>query len=328
MERSYKFRIYPTEAQQEQIEKTFGCCRFVYNHYLTERIRAYSENGTQVSRFEQDRNLPALKKEAPWLGEVDARALQSVLQDLDRAYQDYFGRRKKGVEAGFPKYKSKRERRKSYRTKGTTLKLLAGKVQLPKLDYVECEVSQGIEGRIIAATVSRVASGKYYVSLRCTDVGEKAMAKTARSVEIEVGEHGYIVTSDGKRYENHGGLAKTQKRINRAQRELARKASGGENREKARIRLAELYEKLTNQRNDTLRKLTTEIVRNYDAIRVKNQRARDVVKNCGNVNHVEIITWYEFVRQLEYKCRWYGKELVKTEAEGQKVKQSKPAKAE
>jgi len=191
---------------------------------------------------------------------------------------------------------------------------------LPKLGCVECDISQEIKGRLIAATVSRSASGEYYVSLCCTDVEEKELPKTNCSVTIGVGEHGYIETSEGKRYANHKNLQKTQKQIKKAQKELSRKTRGSQNRERARVRVAELYEKLANQRKDALQKMTTELVRNYDEITVKKQSSGDVASSRGDVSRVEIVTWYEFVRQLEYKCRWYGKTIIKDgEANGAEI---------
>ena len=179
MEYSYKFRLYPNRKQETQMLRTFGCCRFVFNHYLADRIETYKETGKSPTRFEQDRNLTVLKKqeETSWLREVDATALQSSLRDLDDAYQNFFRRVKHGEKPGFPRFKSKHDHRQSYKSKcvGTNIKVLDKAIQLPKLGAVKCRISKEVKGRILSATVSRNPSGKYFVSLCCTDAEVAAL---------------------------------------------------------------------------------------------------------------------------------------------------------
>ena len=169
MERSYKFRLYPNREQEILIQKTFGCVRFVYNHFLDERIQQYSQAGKAPTRFQQDKSLTTLKKELEWLREPDKCALQEALKNLDAAYQNFFRRVKQGEKPGFPRFKCKRDHRQSYKT-NSTIKVLDGAVQLPKLGKVKCAISKKVEGRILSATVSQNPSGKYFVSLCCTDV--------------------------------------------------------------------------------------------------------------------------------------------------------------
>ena len=186
MEYSYKFRIYPNIAQAQQIHRTFGCCRFVWNHYLAQRIEAYRETEKSPTRFMQDKDLTSLKKQEKtiWLREVDATALQSSLRDLDTAYQNFFRRVKKGEKPGYPKFKSKRNHRQSYKSRcmGANIKVLEGAVQLPKLGKVKCRISKPVEGRILSATVSQTPSGKYFVALCCTDVDVEPLPSTGAVV--------------------------------------------------------------------------------------------------------------------------------------------------
>lgn len=186
MEHSYRFRIYPTKEQTIQIQRTFGCCRFVYNYYLAKRIDAYKSDKTTLGYKACSADMTALKKQLPWLGEVDSIALQSSLRDLDTAYQNFFRRVKQGEKPGFPCFKSKRKHRRSYKSKcvGTNIKVLDGAMQLPKLGNVKCRVSRKVEGRVLSATVSQEASGKYYVSLCCTDVDIKPPPKTGELAEL------------------------------------------------------------------------------------------------------------------------------------------------
>ena len=180
MEYSYKFRLYPTATQREQMDRNFGCCRYVFNHFLAQRQEQYRENRKVPTRFQQDKSLTALKQELPWLKEVDSTSLQATLQDLDTAYQNFFRRVKQGEKPGYPRFKSKHDHRQSYKSKcvGTNIKVLDRAVQLPKLGKVKCRISKAVTGRILSATISRNPSGKYFVALCCTDVEMEPLPST------------------------------------------------------------------------------------------------------------------------------------------------------
>ena len=169
--KAYLYRIYPTKEQEELIQKTFGCVRFVYNHFLNDRITEYKENGRSPSYFQQNKSLTALKKEEyQWLQEPDKNALQNSLRDLNSAYQNFFRGVKKGQHVGFPKFKSKKHSRKSYSTannNGRDIRIDGNKIHLPKLRFVKAKISREIptDHRIISATISQRQSGKYFVSI-------------------------------------------------------------------------------------------------------------------------------------------------------------------
>ena len=313
MEKAYKFRIYPNKEQEILIQKTFGCTRFVYNHYLAKKIEMYKADNQSLSYYSCSSDMTQLKKEIEWLKEVDAKALQSSLKDLDNAYKNFFRRLKQGNQkAGFPKFKSKRNNRKSYRTK-QDIKINEKSIQLPKLRSVKCKISKQIEGRIISATVSQVPSGKYFVSLCCTDVFMELPQPTGTLVGIDLGLKEFAITSDGEKFDNPRYLAKSTKKLAKLQRQLSRKQSGSSNRNKARIKVARMHEKIANQRLDFLHKLSTQLINDYDLIVTEDLQVKNMVKNHKLAKAISDVSWSEFVRQLNYKADWHGKMTVKVD---------------
>jgi putative transposase len=248
-----------------------------------------------------------------WLKEADSTALQSSLKDLDIAYQNFFRRIKKGDKPGFPKFKSKKNRKRSYKSKrvGENIAIHEKHIKLPKLGFVRAAISKQMQGRILSATVSQAPSGKYFVSICCTDVDIPQHQSTGAAVGLDMGLKELVITSDGVTHANHKHIRNLEKRLATLQRQLSRKTIGGTNWEKARIKVARLQEKIANQRKDVLHKLTTQLVKDYDVICVEDLAVKNMVKNHSLAKSIVDASWGELARQLQYKCEWQHKVFVK-----------------
>lgn len=314
MEKAYKFRIYPNKEQEILIQRTFGCCRFVFNRYLAKRIEQYEIDKSTINYNACSSDMTLLKKELEWLKEVDATALQSSLKKLEAAYQNFFRRIKKGEsKAGFPHFKSKKDNRKSYTSKfvGNNIQILEKQIKLPKLGLVKCKVSKQIEGRMLNATISQNPSGKYFVSTCCTDVEIPQYSSTASVIGVDLGLKEFAITSNGETIQNPKYLVKSSKKLAKLQRQLSRKAIGSNNRNKARITVARLHETISNQRNDFLHKLSTKLIKENDLICLEDLKVKNMVKTHKLAKSISDVSWSKFVRQLQYKADWYGKVIQK-----------------
>ena len=306
--KGYKYRIYPTEEQKELINKTFGCSRFVYNHFLAMKIGLYKTEQKSLSYSKCSSLLTELKKEREWLKEVDKFALQNSLKDLDTAYQNFFREiQKNNTKQGFPKFKSKKNNYKSYRTNFTNnnieLDFDNNKIKLPKLKWIKCKMHREFTGKILSATISQVPSGKYFVSLN-VECEHEELLETKNAIGLDLGISDLLITSNGKTFENNKLIYKYEKKLAKLQRQLAKKQKGSKNFYKQRIKIAKLHEKITNIRIDNLHKISSQIVKENQFIFSEDLNIKGMVKNPNLAKSIHDVSWSELIRQLQYKSEW------------------------
>ena len=314
MFRAYKMRIFPTEEQKTLIAKTFGCVRFVYNQCLAYKIDKYENEKITLSKTDILNYVPqVLKSEYVWLKEVDKFALTNTVINLDSAYQKFFREHR-----GFPKFKSKKNNHKSYKTNCNycgrptiEVDFDSRKIKLPKLKWVKTRGIRHFDGKIKSATISQTPSGKYYCSVLVEQEDYKPLTETGCNVGIDLGIKDFAITSDGDKISNPKYLANSEKKLAKLQRQLSRKSSGSNNRNKARLKVARAWDKITNQRTDFLQKLSTELIRKYDVICLEDLNVSGMVKNHHLAKAISDCSWSKFVRMLQYKADWCGRTISK-----------------
>ena len=320
--KAYKFRIYPTEEQEIFFAKTFGCVRKVYNLMLNDRKKAYEEVKNDPSKKMTFPTPAKYKKEFPFLKEVDSLALANAQLNLDKAYKNFF--RDKSV--GFPRFKSKKNPVQSYTTNNQngTVALIDSKfIKVPKLkSLVRIKLHRQPKGMIKSATISRHASGKYYISLLCKEEISE-LPKTNSAIGIDLGITDFAILSDGQKIDNNKFTSKMEKKLKREQRKLSRRAllaknkgiplSEAKNYQKQKRKVARLHEKVMNQRTDFLNKLSTEIIKNHDIICIEDLNVKGMLRNHKLARSISDVSWSSFVAKLQYKADWYGREIIKVD---------------
>jgi transposase, IS605 orfB family len=309
LNKSFKVRVYPTEEQQVLLEKTFGANRFVYNYFLNLKIKLYEFYKISLNNINCSKVLTELKKHKSWLKDVDSVSLQQTLRNLDRAYQRFFSGRGK-----YPKFKKKQDKN-SYRT-NHHIKINNRYITVPKVGMLRFRDNYKLEEcnilKIYNITISKTTSGKYFASISA-DVYTPNFEKTNQSVGIDLGLKDYLILNNGEKIHNPRILKSLEEKYRRLAKSLSRKVKGSANYRKAKINLARFHEKIVNIRKDFLHKLSTSLVKTYDVICIENLNIRGLMKNHKLAKSFQDVSISEFIRQLEYKAKWYGKTISKVD---------------
>ena len=304
--KTYKFRLYPTKEQEVLLNHHFGQSRWVYNYFLNERKKQYQANKKSDNYYKQSATLTKLKKEedTKWLKEVNSQTLQFALRSLDTAFLNFF----RG-NAQFPKFKSRKHKNTFTIPQFGTVS--NGMLHIPKFkDGIKIKLHRELVGKIGKMSISKTPTGKYYVSVFTEQIIDE-LPKTGKQVGIDLGLKYFVITSDNKKFKNNRYTKKYSKKLKKAQQHLSRKQKGSNGFEKQKLKVAKIHEKIASCRLDTLHKVSIELVRNYDLISVEDLNVRGMIKNRKLSKHIADASWGNFVKLLQYKCDWYGRELVK-----------------
>jgi putative transposase len=312
MLKAYKYRLYPNKEQEVLLNKHFGCVRFVYNYSLNLKISAYQNENIRLSKFDLDKQLTELKKldEYNWLKEVNSQSLQASNRHLDVAFSNFFKQHN-----DFPKFKSKKTNRFSFEIPANIyLDIDNNKVSFPKFkEGVNLVISRKPKGVIRQATVSKTPTNKYFISILYetgVDNKQKEIITRENSVGIDLGIKDFVITSDGVKYENNKYLRKLEDKLAKEQIKLSRKVKGSNNRNKQRIKVARVYEKISNQRLDYLHKISSILVSENKTICIEDLNVQGMIKNHKLAKSISDVSWGKFVELLRYKSEWYGVNIL------------------
>ena len=302
-----RIRLYPTDQQAQSLAVQFGCARWVWNNALAETGKLYRETGKGLNYHAMAIRLPKLKQEFEWLSNADSQALQQSLQNLSRAFENFFQKRGK-----YPRFKSKHGRQSIQYPQ--RVKIDGSRVYLPKVGWVKCVVHREIIGKFKTVTVGRNACGQFHAAI-LTDNGETmpAISTEGKAIGIDVGLTHLAVTSDGSKFENPRHLRKAEENLKRKQRKLSRKKEGSKSRNKARQLVARVHERVACARRDNLHKLSRRIVNENQVVVVEELHVKGIMANHCLAKATADAGWSMFTGFLEYKTARAGKAFVKCE---------------
>ena len=311
MLKSIKFRLYPDGNQKELLEQQFGHCRYIYNWALDYSNWEYKNNQTNTFKKHWESLLPDLKQYLPWLKNGNSQSLQHELKNLESAYNRFY--KKLG---GFPKFKSKYDKQSFHVPQ--YFKLIDGMLSIPKIKNIPIIVSKDLSScNLRSITISKTKTDKYFASILYEDGSfapiKQKITKEA-SLGIDLGIKDFAVCSNGIRISNPKFLEHSLKKLKRYQQSLSRKMKDSSNRKKAKLQVALLHERITNQRSDFLHQQSYNLIcknQEVSTICVENLNVKGMVKNHKLAKSIHSVSWSEFIRQLTYKSEWYGKNLIK-----------------
>ena len=314
MLRAYKYRIYPTEEQKVLLAKTFGCCRFVYNWALNLKIQTYKQEKKSIGNVELTNRMKSeLKTEHEWLSEVNSQSLQSALRNLDTAYKNFF---RDTHAVGFPRFKSRKQKQSFLCPQHCSVDFKKGTLSIPKAKDIPAVLHRKFKGMVKTVTVSMTPSGRYFASVLVDTAILELPASAIQgntTLGIDLGIKSLAVCSDGHTFDNPKNLQRSLDRLKLLQKRLSRKQKGSANRNKARIRVARLQEHIANCRKDNLHKITHALTHDSQVrtLCMEDLNVKGMQRNHHLAQAVGDASFGTFLTLLEYKCRWYGVNLIK-----------------
>jgi len=306
--RAYKIRLYPNKSQRIFFNKSFGCCRVIYNEMLYELQNAY-KNGTVLNKCDLFKKI---KSKYNWMKNSDSQGLCNTYQDLNSAYNNFFSKRSK-----FPKFKKKKDKN-SYRNgmmQKTIEKLIPSKnhIRIPKAGIIEFRENYDFSKlnilKIYNLTIERSKTNKYYCSI-CVDVDLPEYEHTGEVIGIDLGIKDLVIDSNGNKYSNPKYQDKAEKKIKHLNRLYSKKTKGSKNQEKARLKLAIAHEKLGNKRKDNLHKITTKLIKENDVICIENLNVKGMSKNHHLAKAIQDASFGTLVGMLKYKAAWHNRQII------------------
>lgn len=311
MLKAYKYRIYPNKEQSVLLNKHFGCVRYVYNKGLQTKIEHYQTTGKTLSCFDLINNMLKQEKENNiWLKEVYSQSLQMSLRNLDNAFTRFFRSKK-----GFPKFKSRHKNINSCQfPQHVKIDFNNKRIILPKIGGVKTIFHRKFKDcNIKTVTVSKTHTNKYYVSVLIENediIPKKVKVNKKTTIGLDLGIKDFCITSNGEKTDNPKYLKNNLNKIKILQRQFSKKAKGGKNREKARIKLAKKHEYVKNVRNDFLHKVSSKLISENQTIIIEDLNIQGMIKNHKLAQSISDVSWSKFIEYLKYKAEWYGKNIL------------------
>ena len=310
---TYNYRLYPTEEQKVLLDKHFGCSRFVFNYYLNKEKQHYLNNKEDIEAkrvkgflnyYDNAKDLTTLKQDKVWLKEVNSQMLQATLKYLESAYRSFFQKRAK-----FPKFKSKKNRQSFCIPQHLSIE--DNKLYIPKFKKgIKINLHRKLIGKFITASIVKTKTNKYFVNIT-VELNIKLLPKSKNDIGIDFGIKNFLITSNSEVFDNKHFYKKIESKLKYLQRQASKKVKGSNNRKKANLKVAKLFEYINNCKKDYLHKISIQLIRENQTIYIEDLNVKGMLSNHHLAKSIQEMSWYEFIRLLEYKAKWYGRNLIK-----------------